>query len=316
MKVLVTPRSFGSTSRRPVEILKEKGYELIFNPHERPYTKAEMLEIVPEIDGIIIGIDPFDEEIIKLAPKLKVISKYGVGIDNIDLKTADERGIIVTNTPNANNDAVADLAFGLILALARRIPEADRETKAGNWKKIIGSSVYGKTLGVIGTGKIGRALIERARGFKMEVLAFDLYEDKEFARNNNLKYVTLEKLLKEADYISIHLPLNEATRNLISIREFLKMKNTAYLINTSRGGIIDEKALYQALKSGQIRGAALDAYVNEPPENSPLKELDNIIMTSHNGAYTREAIAEMGIQAAQNLIDVLEGREPGNRVTI
>jgi D-3-phosphoglycerate dehydrogenase / 2-oxoglutarate reductase len=314
MKVLVTPRSFGSTSRRPVEMLEEKGYDLIFNPFGRPYTREELLEIVPDIDAVIIGIDPFDGEIMKKASKLKVISKYGIGIDNIDVQAASERNIIVTNTPTANNDAVADLTFGLMLALARRIPEADRETKAGNWKKYIGASIWGKKVGIVGLGKIGKQVAKRARGFNMEILGYDIFRNEEFAQKYGVKHVDLEELLKKADYVTIHTPLNENTRNLISQQELEMMKHDAFLINTSRGGIVNEGALYQALKEGLINGAALDAYTEEPPENSPLKELDNIIMTSHNGAYTKEAIANMGIQAARNLIDVLEGREVKNRV--
>lgn len=316
MRVLVTPRSFASTSSKPKEMLEEKGYQLIYNDRGRPIKKEEMLELVQDIDGIIIGIDCFDIDIINQAKNLKVISKYGVGVDNIDIFTANENGIVVCNTPTANTNAVADLAFALMLSLARRIPEADRETKAGNWKKIIGNSVYGKTLGIIGLGKIGRSLVKRARGFDMDILVYDLFQDNEFAQKYDLKYVNMDRLLRGSDYISIHTPYNNDTRNLISTDEIIKMKDSAFLINTSRGGIVDEEALYTALKKGDIKGAALDAYLNEPPENSPLRQLDNVIMTSHNGAYTEEAIADMGIQAAQNLIHVLEGREPENKITL
>lgn len=314
MKVLITPRSFASTSKRPLEMLEEKGYDIVKNETGKPLNNREMSVLIKDVDGIIVGIDDLNGEIINQASKLKVISKYGVGVDNIDIEAATARGIAVTNTPAANNDAVADLAFGLMLALARRIPEADRETKAGNWKKIIGISVWRKKLGVIGLGKIGRQVVKRARGFEMDILGYDVYQDEDFASEYGVKYVSLETLLKESDYITIHTPLNDATRGLIGSKELEMMKEDAFLINTSRGGIIDERALYEALKSNKIKGAALDAYEKEPPEDSPLKELYNIIMTSHNGAYTEEAIANMGIQAAQNLIDVLEGREVENKI--
>ncbi len=316
MRVLVTPRSFASTSSKPKEMLEEKGYQLIYNDKGRPIKKEEMMDLIPDIDGIIIGIDCFDNDIINQANNLKVISKYGVGVDNIDMLTAKISNVVVCNTPTANTDAVADLAFALMLSLARRIPEADRETKAGNWKKIIGNAVYGKTLGVIGLGKIGRALVKRAKGFDMNILVFDIFHDNEFAEKYGIKYVNIDRLLMESDYISLHTPLNDETRNIISTDEFKKMKDTAFLINTSRGGIIDERALYHALRDGYLRGAALDAFLNEPPQGSPLRDLDNIIMTSHNGAYTEEAIASMGIQAVQNLIDVFEGREPENKITL
>ena len=314
MKILITPRSFASISKKPMEMLKEKRYEIIKNETGKPLNNKEMSVLIKDVDGIIIGIDDLNAGIITQAHNLKVISKYGVGVDNIDIKAATTQEIVVTNTPKANIDAVADLTFALMLALARRIPEADRETKAGNWKKFIGTSVWGKKLGVIGLGKIGRQVVKRARGFEMEILCYDIIQDEEFARQFGVRYVDLETLLKESDYITIHTPLNNATKGMIGYKELEMINENAFLINTSRGGIIDEKALYNALKNNKIKGAALDVYEKEPPENSPLAELENIIMTSHNGAYTKEAINNMGIQAAQNLIDVLEGREPENRI--
>jgi len=314
MKILITPRSFASTSKKTLEMFRKKGYEIIKNETSRPLNNREMSVKIKDVDGIIIGIDDLNAQIIKQARNLKIISKYGVGVDNIDIKAATAQGIVVTNTPKANIDAVADLTFALMLALARRIPEANRETKAGNWKKFIGTSVWRKKLGVIGLGKIGRQVVKRAQGFEMEILCHDIIQEEEFARQFDIRYVDLETLLKESDYITIHAPLNDATRDMIGYKELEMINENAFLINTSRGGIINEKALYDALKNNEIKGAALDSYKEEPPENSPLMELENVIMTSHNGAYTKEAINNMGIQATQNLIDVLEGREPENIV--
>jgi len=305
MKILITPRSFASISKNPMEMLEEKGYEIIKNEAGKPINNKEMSVLIEDVDGIIIGIDDLNAGIIKQAHNLNVISKYGVGVDNIDIKAA---------TTQANIDAVADLTFALMLALARRIPEADKETKAGNWKKFIGTSVWRKKLGVIGLGKIGRQVVKRARGFEMESLCYDIIQDEEFARQFSVRYVDLETLLKESDYITIHTPLNNATKGIIGYKEPEMINENAFLINTSRGGIIDEKVFYDALKNNKIKGAALDSYKEELLENSPLVELENIIMTSHNGAYTKEAINNMGIQAAQNLIYVLEGREPENRI--
>ena len=314
MKILITPRSFASFSDEPLKMLTERNYKIKRNNTGRPYRKEEMLKLIRDVDGIIIGIDELSAEIIEEANTLKVISKYGIGLDNIDINMATNKKIIVTNTPTANVDAVADLAFGLILSLARRIPEADKKTKSGKWEKIIGKSVWEKTLGVIGLGKIGRQVVKRAKGFEMNILAFDIVKDKKIVQKYGIKYVNLEKLLQKSDYITIHIPLNDATRNMISYEELEKMKKDAFLINTSRGGIVDEEALYNALRNNKLRGAALDVYNNEPLRESPLKELDNVIMTPHIGAYTEEAIENMSMQAAQNLIDVLEGREPQNRV--
>ena len=314
MKILITPRSFASFSDKPLKMFTERGYEIKRNNTGRPYKKEEMLKLIKDVDGIIIGIDELSAEIIEEANELKVISKYGIGLDNIDINMATNKKIIVTNTPTANVDAVADLAFGLILSLARRIPEADKKTKSGKWEKIIGKSVWEKTLGVIGLGKIGRQVVKRAKGFEMNILAFDIVKDKKIVQKYGIKYVNLEKLLQKSDYITIHIPLDDATRNMISYEELEKMKKDAFLINTSRGGIVDEEALYNALRNNKLRGAALDVYNNEPLRESPLKELGNVIITPHIGAYTEEAIENMSIQAAQNLIDVLEGREPQNRV--
>lgn len=314
MKILITPRSFASISKKPMEMLEEKGYEIKKNETGRPLNNKKMPVLIDDVDGIIIGIDDLNAGIIKQAHNLKVISKYGVGVDNIDIKAATTQGIVVTNTPKANIDAVADLTFALMLALARRIPEANRETKAGNWKKFIGTSVWRKKLGVIGLGKIGRQVVKRAQGFEMEILCHDIIQDEEFAQQFGIRYFDLETLLKESDYITIHTSLNDATRDMIGYKELEMINENAFLVNTSRGGIIDEKALYDALKNNEIKGAALDSYKEEPPENSPLMELENVIMTSHNGAYTKEAINNMGIQATQNLIDVLDGRKPKNRV--
>jgi len=308
MKVLVTPRSFSSTSEKPKKILEDKKYELIYNDKGRPYSKKEMIDLVKDIDGIIVGIDYLGKEVIEEANRLKVISKYGVGTDNIDIEEAAKKNIIVTNTPTANNQAVADLAFCHIMSLARKITKANNSTKSGEWERFIGNSVYKKNLGIIGLGKIGKALVKRAKGFDMNILAYDVYPDQKYAKDNDIKYVKLPELYKKSDFISVHVPLNSQTKNLIGKKEFEIMKDSAFLINTSRGGIVNEDDLYEALKNNKIKGAAMDAFINEPPKNSPLKELENIIMTSHNGAYTEEAIEKMGVQAAENLINVLEGK--------
>lgn len=316
MKILITPRSFASFSDKPLKMLTERDYKIKRNNTGRPYKKEEMLKLIKDVDGIIIGIDELSAEIIEEANALKVISKYGIGLDNIDINMATNKKVVVTNTPTANIDAVVDLTFGLILSLARRIPEANKKTKSGKWEKIIGKSVWKKTIGIIGLGKIGKQVVKRAQGFEMNILVFrrNIFKDKKFAQKYGIKYVNLEKLLQKSDYITIHVPLNDATRNMISYEELGKIKKDAFLINTSRGGIVDEEALYDALRNNKLRGAALDVYENEPLQETPLKELDNVIMTPHIGAYTEEAIENMGIQAAQNLIDVLEGREPQNRV--
>jgi D-3-phosphoglycerate dehydrogenase len=307
-KVLVTPRSFGKTNPTPIEVLKEKGYEVIMNPYGRIMTEEEMISEIEDVDGIIIGVDPLNRNVLKHAKKLKAISKYGVGTDNIDMEYTKNAGIPVTRTVGANSDAVADYAMALLLGVARKVVLIDKECRKLNWNKITTVEMWGKTLGLIGLGSIGKGVAKRASGFNMKILAYDLYQDEEYAKANNIEYVSLEKLLKESDFISLHLPLTKDTKNLISYKEFEMMKDKAVIVNTARGGIIDEEALLWALKENKIWGAGIDVFEEEPPKNQELLKLDNIIIGSHCAASTYEAIDNMGMMAAQNLIQCLEDK--------
>lgn len=308
-KVLITPPSFGEFSDG-YERLKEAGCEPIKSPYQYPLKKKQLMEIIRGIDGIIIGVDEVTVEVISRADKLKVICKHGVGIDNVDVEEATNRGIVVTNAPGTNDDAVADLTFGFILFLARKILQADRSTKEKRWEKIIGVGLEGKTLGVIGAGRIGRKVIKRASGFDMKVLVYDIHQDTELAEDLNFEYVSLQKLLQESDFVSLHVPLTEKTKGMIGEEEIELMKSSAYLINTARGGIVDEMALFYALKDKKIAGAAVDVYSEEPPITNPLLKLDNIITTPHMGADTREAIKKVDLVSVENVIRVLKGKEP------
>lgn len=309
IKVLITSTSFGKVIKEPVELLKSKGYKLIRNNLGRPLREDELVEKVCDIDAWIAGVDEITAKVICAADKLKVICRYGVGVDNVDLKEATRKGIVVTNTPEANSDAVADFTLGLILAVARWIPQADRSVKEGKWDRFFGRSIFGKTLGIIGMGKIGIRVTERARGFKMRVIYSDPRRSLE-AEKMGARKVDLDELLKEADFISLHTPLTSKTKYLIGEDELSKMKPTSYLINTARGKLIDEVALYRYLKERKIAGAALDVYSQEPPGENPLFSLNNVVTTPHIGGYTYEALYNMGMMVAQSLIDVLEGKRP------
>lgn len=309
-KVLVTPRTFGKVDPEPVRLLEEAGCDLVRNPLDRPLTEEELLNLVTDVDGIIVGLDPVTANVIEQASKLKVISKYGVGINNIDLETAAKRGITVTYTPGANSAAVAELALGLMLNVARQIATSDRKLRSGEWGRYSGVELGGKTVGIVGTGRIGRELAARVKGF-MRIICFDLYPDQAWARETGAEYLSLPEVLAQADFISLHLPLTPETHHLIGQKELALMKPDAIIINTARGGVIDEEALYQALVNKTIAGAGLDVFETEPlPEDSPLRRLDNVVLTSHIGAHTREAQNKMGCIAAQNLIRVLQGEEP------
>lgn len=304
-KVVITARSFGEADNLAYQCLREAGCEWI---KLTGTDVGKQTEAMKEADALIAGLEYIGKELMDAAPKLKVISRYGVGYENVDKQAALARGIQITITPGANGDSVADLAVALMLDVARNVTVMDQELKKQHQIRPQGLELYGKTLGVIGAGRIGRGVAERCRGFNMKILACDVYRNEEFIKKTGAEYVSMETLLREADFITIHSPLNEGTRNMISKEQFDMMKRDAVLVNTARGGIVDEEALYEALSSGRIRGAALDATVNEPPYNSPLMQCSNCILTPHAGAATREASSKMSIMAAENAVTILQGK--------
>jgi D-3-phosphoglycerate dehydrogenase len=305
-KILVTPRSFGKHSKQPIQMLEEAGYEVQLNPYNRILSKSEMKNAIKDVDGIIVGVDPLDEEVLKEAKNLKAIAKYGVGTDNIDLRYASNHHIPLTVAAGANNDAVADYTMALMLAAARRVTTIDAKCKQKDWTKITTVDVYGKVLGLIGIGSIGKGVAKRAKGFNMKILAYDLVRDEEFAREYGVTYVdTIDDILSESDFISLHLPLTDSTRHLISYQEFEKMKPDAVIINTARGGLINENALEHVLKNNMIWGAGVDVFEEEPPSNLELLSLDNLVIGSHCAASTVQAIDNMGILSSRNLLESL-----------
>ena len=309
-RILATPRSFGKDNPAPIRLLEENGCEVVRLPIANGDLHQQLVEHIPTADGIIAGLEPYDRDLIALGKRLKVISRYGVGYDKVDLKAAKEFGIKVTITPGANSDSVADLAIALMLASARNICPMDKAIRDGSRDKpISGVEMFRKVLGVVGTGRIGKGVIQRAQGFQMEILAYDLCPDQEFLSNYGGRYVDLDTLFQQADFITLHAPLTDDTPDMVNARRLAQMKPSAILVNTARGGIIDEQALYEALKTGQIRAAAMDATKIEPACESPLTSLNNCILTPHAGAATVEAGLNMGMMAAHNVLDVLNGRK-------
>lgn len=309
MKVLITPTSFlkNPEAKAMVEAFAD---EIVYNPQSRPLEAGEILALLDGVDGYIAGLDYITADVLRRAPaSLKVISRYGAGVDRVDLEAAKERGIAVTNTPGTNAVAVCELAFGLMLSLARSIPRLDCAVKKGEWPRNDGTELAGKTLGIVGFGAIGKNLATRARAFGMRVVAFDPYFDQAFASQHGVEHKTLDETIESADFLSLHVPLTKETKYMIGEQAIARMKKGAFIINTARGGLIDEAAAANALKSGQLGGIGLDAYEMEPVTDSPLLGLDHVVMTPHTGAHTNEAIAGMGIMAAQNLIDVLSGKD-------
>lgn len=311
-KVLLGSRSFGKFTPKGIKLLEDNGFQVITNPYGHALKEEQLIELMPDISAIITGMDQLTEKVIASSKKLRVISKHGVGIDNIDVKAATKRNIVVSNIPTDHEEcnAVADFTFSLMLSIARKICEFDKCTKEGKWIKLIGSEVYRKTLGIIGAGAIGKAVIARAKGFSMDILVYDIKENKELIEKFNVKYVDLAYLLSNSDFVTIHIPLNDATNGLINRSELKLMKKSSYLINTARGGIVNEKDLYEVLRDGNIAGAALDVFCAEPPRNNPLLELKNLVATPHVASYTRSSIEAMDVISAENVISVLKGSRP------
>ena len=313
-KVLVTlsfPPSFISGFEDCVKMLTDEGFEVNVDPRHRPLTTEELVPALQGVYAHVASAELLSDAVMAQAPDLKIISRMGVGYDTVDLPAATKRGIALTITPAANADAVAEYTVSLMLALTRHVPEIDTMAKQGVWKTIFGTSIYGKTLGIIGTGEIGRRVVRNLRGFGMRVLAYDPYPNAEFAKEYDVTYCPVETLVKESDYISIHCPLTDDTQHLLSDKEFGMMKPTARLINCARGEIIDEKALYKALSEKRIAGAALDVYETEPFEkDNPLFGLDNVVLSPHIAGMTYECRKFVIQMAFQNIIDLTEGKKP------
>ena len=294
----------------------EEVFDMEVNPEDRVLTKAELLENVKKCDVLLCLLtDDIDGEVMDANPNLKGISNYAVGFNNIDVDAANERKLPVCNTPGVLTDTTADMAWALMFAAARRVVESDAFTRAGKYKgwapmMFLGLDIYGKTLGVVGVGRIGNAVARRSVGFNMKVLYYDVVPNEKLEQDIGAKRVELDELLKEADFVSVHVPLMPQTTHFIGERELKLMKKTAILVNNSRGPVVDEKALVEALKSGEIAYAGLDVFENEPELAPGLAELDNIVLTPHISSASTETRTKMGLLAAENAIAIIEGRRP------
>jgi D-3-phosphoglycerate dehydrogenase len=314
-RLLVTPTSYGKNDPRLKSELEALVGEVVYNPTGKPLSSAEVAALLPGVDGYIAGLDVIDHSALEKADHLKVICRYGVGVDNVDLAAAKERGIVVTNTPGANSVSVAELALSLILALARQIPEAVQAVHEGKWPRLSGISLENKTIGILGLGAIGKQLSRRLNGFDCRILAYDPFADKEFAAAHHVAITSIDEVTAEADFLSLHLPLLPETRGMVNDAFLAKMKKGAYLVNTSRGELVDEAALLEALQSGHIKGVGLDAFAIEPPDPSnPLLQLPQVVATPHLGAQTDGATSNMGWFAMKDCLAVLRGEQPRYRV--
>jgi len=316
MKVFVTYK----IPEDGLKLLKEK-YELDVYEGEEFLTKEEMLKRVKDADAVITQLrDPVDKEFIDAGKKLKIIANYAVGYNNINVEYAKSKGIYVTNTPGVLTEATADIAWALILAVARKIISADRFVREGKfkgWKPklFLGYEIHGKTLGIIGMGRIGQAVARRALGFGLKIIYHNRKRlPEEIEKKYSASYVDLETLLKNSDFISINVPLTDETYHLLDEKRLNLLKPNAILVNTARGPVVDEKALYKLLKEGKIAGAGFDVYENEPLLTPGLEKLENVVLLPHIGSATFETRSKMSIMVAENVIDALEGKKPKNLV--
>jgi len=314
--LLVTARSFGYSSRRGIEALSGlPGLTFAKPEHIQAFNEAEMCSLIGDYDGLIVGTDAVSAKVIASGQRLKIIAKHGVGVDNIDLKAATRAGIVVTNLPGMNEKTVAEMTMGLAIALLRQICAGSQQARAGNFQKYLSHDLWGKTIGVIGTGRIGLEVIRRARAFDMHVLAYDALPNSEAALAFGFQYVgVLEDLVRQADIITLHVPLTPQTKGLIDGPQIAIMKPGAVVINTARAGIVDETALVQALRDGRIAGAALDVFSARSLEHKDALALPNLIITPHVAAYTYETLEGMDMAIVGQFETVLRGEIPASQL--
>lgn len=309
-RVLIGSRSFGQVFPEHITMLEEAGCEVIPNGVGRAYRAHELRDALVGVDAIITGTDELTAEIIQGADSLKTIAKHGIGIETIDLEAARARGIVVSATPQASTDSVADLTLALLLAVARKIVPAHLNTVGGGWKAYTGMELRDKVMGIIGLGRIGQQVCLRAKGFGMRIIAHDPYANQEFVRREQVRLVSMPELLDTADVVTLHVAADQVQVPLLGAAELAAMKPGAVLLNTARGVLVDEHALADALRSGHLGGAGIDAFENEPPVGSPLLELENVVLTPHIGGRTYDGLRRMGEQTIENVLRALRGEAP------
>ncbi len=309
-RILIGSKSFGKAYPEHLKLLEKEGCKIIPNQVGRAYRAEELKVALKDVDAIVTGTDELTEDVIESANRLKLIAKHGVGLDNIDLDAARKRGIRVAAAFGAVHDSVADLTMALLLAVARGIIPAHLSTVSGQWKGFMGMELRDKTMGIIGLGQIGKEVSLRSQSFGMKVVAFDIHPDEVFAKAHQIDFVSLPKLLSYADVVSLHVGLAIAGPPLLGVSEFKMMKQGAILINTARGHLIDEEALVDALRSGKLSGAGLDVFAKEPPDDSPLLGLKNVVLSPHMGGDTWDARRRLGEITVENILRVKRGENP------
>lgn len=300
-KVLVSTTTFGQVSNKPVELLEEQGFQIVKNPFGRTMQENEVIDFAKDCIGIVAGLEPLNKKVIDSCTNLKCISRVGVGMDNVDIDYAKQKGILVTNTPFGPTQAVAEMTLGLTLSLLRKIPQSHAKLINGVWKKEVGNLLKGKTIGIVGLGRIGKTTAGLFTALGNKVVAYDPFADKDWSGKNGVTLLDFDDLLRTADIITIHIPAGKNKKPVFSEKELSLMKPNSFLINVSRGGVVDEAALFISLQSNKLAGAAIDVF-EEEPYSGPFLNLSNVVLTPHMGSYAAEAKLQMEIDAVDNLI--------------
>jgi D-3-phosphoglycerate dehydrogenase / 2-oxoglutarate reductase len=313
-KVLIAPMTLVGIDGAFLRVLREAGLELVYPNTGTQLTEEELLHFLPGIKASLAGSEPYTARVLDANPQLRVIARVGVGYDAVDVEAATEHGCAVTITPGTNEGSVAEHAFGLMIGLARDMVNQHLGVKSGGWPRRAILPLRGRTLGIAGLGRIGKAMAVRGAAFGMRLLAYDPVPDKTFADNLGVTLVPFERLLAESDYLTLHLPVSAESRYLINRRTLALMKPTAFLINTARGAIVNETDLLEALRNNRLAGAGLDVFEQEPPGNHPLFELDNVLLTPHAGGADVQSRDDMALSAAQAIASLARGEWPGEKV--
>jgi D-3-phosphoglycerate dehydrogenase len=317
-KVVIMTGKFAEVSREPIEVLENAGFQVDERDYDnaRSITDEQFCKLIEGVDVLVVtGQFPVSRRVIESADCLKMIAIRSSGFDGTDLKAAAEKGVLVTHNPGANSDSVADTAIGLMLAILKKIPKLDRKIREGGWERERTLDMHGKLLGIIGIGRIGKLVARRVQGFDMNIIANDIVEYKEFVQTHRIEMVSKDEIMQRADIVTIHTPLDDSTRDMIDEQRLRMMKPTGILINTARGGIVDESALYIALTQDWIAGAGLDAHATEPPRFRPLVELDNVVSTCHIAGVSDGASYRMAMQTVEKIITYFNGRMPPDALT-
>ena len=313
-KVLIAPMTLANVQGPFVQVLRGAGFELVYPPHAHQMTEEELLPALRGMSAALAGSEPYTARVIAANPTLRVIARAGVGYDAVDVAAATEHGVAVCTTPGTNHDCVAEHTFSMILGLTRNLVAQHLGVKSGAWPRGTNLPLRGRTLGIAGLGRIGKAVAQRGECFGMRLLAYEPYPDTAFAAAHHIELVPLDRLLAESDFLSLHLPLTPQSRRMINRDTLARMRPTAFLVNTARGGLVDEADLLEALKARRIAGAALDVFEQEPPGKSPLFELDNVLLTPHAAGMDLQSRDDMARSAAEAIVSLSRGEWPAEKV--